>query len=243
METVVAPSSGRTDEIGQCLDEVRAAVRRCQQQGAAPAARLVAVSKFKPAADILAAYEAGQRHFGENYVQELCDKAAVLPADIKWHFIGRLQSNKCKALAAIPNLWAVETVESVEKARLLDSAWRAAGRPLPLGVFLQVNTSGEANKGGVPVGEAAAAARAITDSCAGLCLRGLMTIGSADGSQQRPNPDFVALVRLRDELQRATGAELELSMGMSGDFEHALELGATSVRVGSSIFGARATTR
>ncbi|KAJ2765374.1 hypothetical protein IWQ56_001168 [Coemansia nantahalensis] len=235
MEAVTAASGARRDEIQQGLAEVRAAVQRCQKSDA----RLVAVSKYKPAADILAAYEAGQRHFGENYVQELCDKAAQLPTDIQWHFIGRLQSNKCKALAAIPNLWAVETVESADKAQRLGSAWHAAGHARPLGVFLQVNTSGEENKGGVPAAEAAAVAREIVDSCPGLCLRGLMTIGSVDGSEQRPNPDFVALARLRDEIGRATGAELELSMGMSGDFEHALELGATNVRVGSSVFGAR----
>ncbi|KAJ2697744.1 hypothetical protein H4R19_005641 [Coemansia spiralis] len=235
MDAATAPSGARRDEIQRGLAEVRAAVQRCQQQDA----RLVAVSKYKPAADILAAYEAGQRHFGENYVQELCDKAAALPADIQWHFIGRLQSNKCKALAAIPNLWAVETVESADKARRLDDAWRGAGHAQPLGVFLQVNTSGEANKGGVPLDDAAAVASEIADGCPALRLRGLMTIGSIDGSQQRPNPDFAALAQLRGAIRQATGAELELSMGMSGDFEHALELGATNVRVGSSIFGSR----
>ncbi|KAJ2782374.1 hypothetical protein H4R18_002307 [Coemansia javaensis] len=237
-EAVEAPTGERRAEIQAALDEVRAAIRQRQTGDA----RLVAVSKYKPASDIVAAHAAGQRHFGENYVQELCDKAAALPGDIAWHFIGRLQSNKCRALAAIPNLWAVETIESADKARKMDAAWRAAGHARPLGVYVQVNTSGEPNKGGVEPAELEAVAREIAGACPALSLRGLMTIGSVDGSRQRPNPDFVALARLRDGLQQALGpaaGPLELSMGMSDDFEHALELGAASVRVGSRIFGAR----
>ncbi|KAF9208102.1 hypothetical protein BGZ59_010798 [Podila verticillata] len=100
-------------------------------------AQLVAVSKYKPASDILAAYEkAGHRHFGENYVQELEEKSKELPGDIKWHFIGTLQSNKCKTVAAIPNLYVVETVDSAKKASTLDKA--CASRSEPLRIFLQM---------------------------------------------------------------------------------------------------------
>ncbi|KAJ2802522.1 hypothetical protein H4R20_003245 [Coemansia guatemalensis] len=240
MPTVEPPSAERKSAISQALSEVGAAVRRSQHKdGAFAEARLVAVSKYKPASDILAAYDAGQRHFGENYVQELCDKAAVLPADIEWHFIGRLQSNKCKALAAIPNLWAVETIESAEKAHKLNAAWHGACNQRPLNVFVQVNTSGEANKGGIEPHQVEDVVQDILNSCPALHLQGLMTIGSIAGSQQRPNPDFCTLAELRNGLRQKIGVELELSMGMSDDFEHALELGATSVRVGSRIFGTR----
>ncbi|KAJ2615057.1 hypothetical protein H4S08_001414 [Coemansia sp. RSA 1365] len=240
MSTVEPPSAKCKSAVSQSLSEVRAAVQQRQQNGGVfTDARLVAVSKYKPASAILAAYDAGQRHFGENYVQELCDKAAMLPSDIEWHFIGRLQSNKCKALAAIPNLWAVETVESAEKAHKLNDAWRSAHNKRPLNVFVQVNTSGEANKGGVEPHQVEDVVRNILDSCSALHLQGLMTIGSIAGSHQRPNPDFCTLAELRNELKRKVGVELELSMGMSDDFEHALELGATNVRVGSKIFGTR----
>ncbi|KAJ2499631.1 hypothetical protein GGH96_003388 [Coemansia sp. RSA 1972] len=235
MESAEAPSSQRTAEIAHNLSEINAAVKNSQTTSA----RLVAVSKYKPASDILAAYTAGQRHFGENYVQELCEKAALLPSDINWHFIGRLQSNKCKALAAIPNLWAVETIDSAEKARKLNDAWASAGNQGQLGVFVQVNTSNEENKGGVEKCDVEGVVKEIIASCASLCLKGLMTIGSIEGSNKQPNPDFLSLVALRDQLKQSAGVDLELSMGMSDDFVHALELGASNVRVGSKIFGSR----
>ena len=107
--------------------------------------RLVAVSKYIPPEDIQSAYFAGQRHFGENYIQELITKSADLPKDIKWHFIGALQSNKCKTLVEkVENLWCVETVDSEKKARLLESGAAAIERKDLLKVFIQVNTSGEA---------------------------------------------------------------------------------------------------
>ena len=106
--------------------------------------RLVAVSKYIPTEDVLSAYTAGQRHFGENYIQELIVKSADLPNDIKWHFIGALQSNKCKLLAEkVKNLWCVETVDSEKKARLLEIGAVTSERLEPLKVFIQVNTSGE----------------------------------------------------------------------------------------------------
>ncbi|KAJ2846051.1 hypothetical protein IWW36_004529 [Coemansia brasiliensis] len=237
MEPAETPSHERSTEIASNLGEVQAAVEHSQKVQS----RLVAVSKYKPGSDIMAAYNLGQRHFGENYVQELCEKSAALPADIKWHFIGRLQSNKCKALAGIPNLWAVETIDSAAKAHKMNDAWRNAGNQNQLNVFVQVNTSEEQNKGGVEKSDVESVVQEIIGSCAGLCLKGLMTIGSIEGSQKRPNPDFLALVALRDELKHSIGVDLELSMGMSDDFEHALELGATNVRVGSKIFGARPT--
>ncbi|KAJ1931182.1 hypothetical protein GGF37_007477, partial [Kickxella alabastrina] len=133
-----------------------------------------------------------------------------------------------------------ETIDSRAKALKMNDAWGSAGHASPLNVFIQVNTSEEENKGGVEQHEVLQVARSVREACASLNLLGLMTIGSVEGSHQHPNPDFLALVRLRDEIKADLGGpELELSMGMSDDFEHALELGATNVRVGSKIFGGR----
>lgn len=236
MSTTTAASNHRTAEIDQALTAVSQSIPKD-----GTSRRLVAVSKYKPASDILAAHQCSQqqRHFGENYVQELCEKASQLPNDINWHFIGRLQSNKCKTLSAIPNLWAVETIDGESKACKLNDAWRNASHSRRLHVYIQVNTSGEVNKGGAEPNEVESVARVIRDECQSLQLLGLMTIGSVGGSQQRPNPDFLALRELRDGVAGKLGLELELSMGMSDDFEHALELGSNSVRVGSRIFGGR----
>ncbi|KAJ1656066.1 hypothetical protein IWQ61_004295 [Dispira simplex] len=201
-------------------------------------ARLVAVSKTKPVEAIQEAYAAGQRHFGENYVQELVDKSQRLPEDIRWHYIGQLQTNKCKQLAGVPNLWAVETVDTEKRANSLNAA--CENRIQPLNVFVQVNTSTETNKGGVESDNCRALVRHIQENCHHLHLLGLMTIGSVEHSDQVPNPDFLRLRELRDVLEKETGTRLELSMGMSHDYQHALEVGSTNVRVGSSIFGARA---
>ena len=106
--------------------------------------RLVAVSKYIPVEDIQIAYNSGQRHFGENYVQELIAKSQQLPEDIKWHFIGALQRNKCKILVEnVKNLWCIETVDSEKKARLLENVAAGATRDNLLKVFIQINTSGE----------------------------------------------------------------------------------------------------
>ncbi|KAJ1922040.1 hypothetical protein H4219_000387 [Mycoemilia scoparia] len=203
-------------------------------------ARLVAVSKYKPASDIGTLYKSGQLHFGENYVQELVSKAEVLPKEIKWHFIGGLQTNKCKALAAIPNLWAVETIGSEKHALKMNQACEAAGRKEPLNVFVQVNTSNEENKSGESSEKAIDLASFIEKNCSHLHLLGLMTIGSVENSNKEPNPDFLLMKNLQERLQKLIGRPVELSMGMSHDFEHALCLGSTNVRVGSSIFGQRA---
>jgi len=107
--------------------------------------RLVAVSKTKPASLVKLCYDAGHRHFGENYVQELVEKAKQLPNDIRWHFIGHLQSNKCKQLLEVPSLWIVETVDSYKLAQVLDKTCTNAGRKDPLNIFVQVKTSPEQN--------------------------------------------------------------------------------------------------
>ncbi|XP_052773888.1 pyridoxal phosphate homeostasis protein-like isoform X1 [Mya arenaria] len=210
--------------------------------------RLVAVTKTKPVSDIIAAYSHGQRHFGENYVQELCEKSNDTQlqescAEIKWHFIGHLQRNKANKIAVLPNLYMVETVDSQKLAQTLNNVWEKHRRTGKLKVMVQVNTKGEENKSGLQAGDVEGLTRFVIDRCPCLEFAGLMTIGSygydpADG----PNPDFLALVRQREELCQALGRSLdqvELSMGMSTDYMHSIELGSTNVRVGSTIFGAR----
>ncbi|OWO98260.1 hypothetical protein B2J93_8180 [Marssonina coronariae] len=215
--------------------------------------RLVAVSKLKPASDILALYQqAGQRHFGENYAQELMEKAEVLPKDIRWHFIGGLQSNKCKPLTStVPNLHIVSSVDSQKKATQL-SLGRSLLSPAPntpLHIHIQVNTSSEASKSGVTPGpDTTALAKHILTSCPHLNLLGLMTIGaiarSKAAKEGEENEDFVALREERDRLEKELeadleGRRLELSMGMSDDFQGAIGMGSDEVRVGSTIFGMR----
>ncbi|KAF9101512.1 hypothetical protein BGX29_005524 [Mortierella sp. GBA35] len=234
----------RAQEIAENLAQVKAKLgETLQTKGAsAQTARLVAVSKLKPASDILAAYEkAGHRNFGENYVQELEEKSKELPSDIQWHFIGALQSNKCKVVAAIPNVFVVETVDSAKKATTLDKACAAASRPKPLRIFLQVNTSGEESKSGMLPDEVLEVAQHVVSTCPNLKLAGLMTIGSPNPDLENgENPDFKALNQCRAIVQDALKVhDLELSMGMSDDFERALQQGSTNVRVGSTIFGSR----
>ncbi|KAF4976228.1 hypothetical protein FDECE_18496 [Fusarium decemcellulare] len=211
--------------------------------------RLVAVSKLKPANDILALHQppASHTHFGENYAQELSQKAALLPNTVQWHFIG----GHCKSLAKIPNLFCVSSVDTSKKAQLLNNtrATLLASQPslAKLCVHVQVNTSGEDAKSGcAPGDETVALCREIVEKCPSLQLLGLMTIGAIARSKattpETENEDFVTLKQQRElvakELSLAEDS-LELSMGMSEDFEGAVSLGSSEVRVGSTIFGQR----
>ncbi|KAF5509807.1 Pyridoxal phosphate homeostasis protein [Colletotrichum fructicola] len=214
--------------------------------------RLVAVSKLKPANDVLALHQATppQLHFGENYAQELGQKAELLPRSIQWHFIGGLQSTHAKKLAKIPNLFCVSSVDTLKKAQLLNTsrAELIASSPdaAPLGIHVQVNTSGEESKSGASPGEETVAlCRAVENDCPSLRLLGLMTIGAIARSKattpENENEDFLCLREQRDLVTKELGLEreLELSMGMSEDFEGAVRLGSGEVRVGSTIFGER----
>ncbi|KAF2191143.1 hypothetical protein K469DRAFT_622571 [Zopfia rhizophila CBS 207.26] len=224
--------------------------------------RLVAVSKLKPATDILSLHQPQapssqplHYHFGENYVQELLEKSKLLPRTIRWHFIGGLQSNKCKQLAEqIPNLWCVSGVDSAKKADGLEKGRKALaearkdgkGEVERLKIMVQVNTSGEESKSGVEPSETIDLCRHIIDNCPHLKLTGLMTIGAIARSQattpESENEDFITLRETRDKVVKELGwkaEELELSMGMSADFEGAIAMGSDEVRVGSDIFGER----
>jgi len=210
--------------------------------GGAPLPRLVAVSKTKPVELLQAAYDCGQRYFGENYVQELVEKSPLMPDDVQWHFIGHLQSNKANQLVrGCPNLQCMETIDTIKLANTVNKAWEAAERGRRLRVMVQVNTSGEESKSGCAPGDAAEVAAHIAQNCPGLEFGGLMTIGMPDYSGCRAE-DFLSLKAARDQCAEAVGvdpATLELSMGMSSDFEAAIQNGSNSVRVGSTIFGAR----
>eukprot|EP00300_Choanocystis_sp_HF-7_P012899 c18081_g1_i1.p1 GENE.c18081_g1_i1~~c18081_g1_i1.p1 ORF type:complete len:226 (-),score=43.54 c18081_g1_i1:144-821(-) len=201
--------------------------------------RLVAVSKTKPAELVRECYDAGQIHFGENYVQEIVDKAPHLPTDIKWHFIGHVQTNKCKKLVQIPNLWMVESVDSTKLSRELNNACKATRPQNPLNVLVQVNTSGEESKSGCDPSECVEITSNILQECPYLKFCGLMTIGRLHSTG---DADFLLLSDLKKKLCDTLGLNpvpFELSMGMSADMENAIAHGSTFVRVGSAIFGER----
>ena len=210
------------------------------------APRLVAVSKTKPIEAVKTAYDAGQLHFGENYVQDLLDKSTSPELsslkDIRWHFIGHLQSNKCNKLVKVTNLWMVETIDSAKLATALNNSWsrvHVEDRER-LKVMIQVNTSQEESKGGCGSGDVVGLTTHIWNMCPKLELCGLMTIGRV--TTEEFNPDFILLTQLRKQVSTVVGVDetqLELSMGMSNDFEQAIRAGSTNVRVGSAIFGAR----
>lgn len=189
---------------------------------------LVAVSKAQPASAIREAYAAGQRDFGENYAQEWRAKADALAdcADLRWHFIGGLQTNKVKLIAG--RVAYVHTVDRLELARELSR--RLAARQASVRVFLEVNVAGELSKEGCRPDQAAELAEAVR-ALPALDLVGLMCIPPAGAD---PRPHFRLLREVRDRL----GLE-ELSMGMSADWQEAVEEGATFVRIGTAIFGER----
>lgn len=224
--------------IAERWQTVRARVdAACARAGRSPAeVTIVAVSKLHPASAVREAAAAGATDFGENYAQELADKRRDLGADLthlRWHFIGRLQRNKAKLVAG-----QVALVHAVDTRELADElAKRAAGVVQPL--LLAVNLAGEATKGGVPPEAAPALAQAIA-AIGGVRIDGLMTMPPPAGDPEASRPVFEALRRLRDQLADVLGRPLPvLSMGMSDDFEVAIACGATHVRIGTAIFGAR----
>ncbi len=196
---------------------------------------LVAVSKMHGEDAILEAYAAGQRHFAENYAQHLRDKSAALAAekDLRWHFIGKLQRNKIKYVISAAAF--VETVDSVALATELDQAALRAG--LTLDCLVQINIGREVQKNGVDEADVEPLLAAV-EAAPNLHLKGLMTIPPYDLEPDETRKYFVALRRLRDA--RGGVSRLpDLSMGMSADFEQAVEEGATIVRVGTAVFGNR----
>lgn len=221
------------ENLAKVREKMSAAARRSGRESSS--IRLVAVSKLHPPEAIREAYEAGQRHFGENYVQELGEKQRSLAdlADIKWHFIGHLQRNKVKH--AIEGTSLIETIDS---PRLLEEIEkRASSRGVIVPVLLQVKIGGESTKSGCEpsaLPELLAAAR----RCEAVEPRGLMVIPPFELEARDTRAYFRKLRELRDRVDDSAAVP-ELSMGMSHDFEVAIEEGSTFVRVGTAIFGAR----
>jgi pyridoxal phosphate enzyme (YggS family) len=220
------------------LADVRGRIARAAERSGRPASavRLVAATKSVPATVLGTAVALGLRELGENRVQEAAAKIpAVAPRPAAWHLIGPLQSNKARKAAALFD--CVQTLESLRLAEALDRVLGELDRPLPLPVFVEVNVSGEAAKHGVAPGAAVELVTAIRARCPRLEPVGLMTVGPRVDDPDAARPAYRALARLADEAGLAGR-----SMGMSGDFEVAIEEGATLVRVGSALFGARRST-
>jgi len=209
-------------EVSARVASVRARIAATGRSGVA----IVAVTKSFPADAIEAACSAGCDGIGENYAQELIAKAPAIPPGLPVHFIGRLQSNKVRALAGIVTVW-----ESVDRPGLVDEiARRVQGEPAR--VLLQVNTTGEASKGGCEPAQVAGLAERAR--AAGLAVEGLMTVGPTAGTTAESAAAFRMLRRLADDLGLR-----HCSMGMSDDWEIAVGEGATILRLGSALFGAR----
>lgn len=215
--------------IGERYLEIAARVKELKSD-----ATLVSVSKTKPIEDLKEAFDAGCRVFGENYVDEIVEKSPLLP-EAQFHMIGHLQSNKVAKVCRCPNLTMIHTIDSISLADKVNRAWAEDRQPLK--VLIQVNTSDEQQKSGVLHSDAALMelVEHIEKNCPRLEFHGVMTIGEI-GEAER---DFDTLIAVRDKLAASLNRPLKLSMGMSADYELALEKGADYVRVGSSIFGMR----
>lgn len=229
MPTAANNPNDRMTEIATKLGRINARIEHAAQlAGRNPAdISLIAVSKTKPLSDVLAAHAAGQIAFGENYAQELHDKANELTAD--WHFIGPLQSNKTKLVANAAN-W-VHSIDRLKIAQRLNEQ-RSADLP-PLNICLQINISNAPQKAGINAEDAGAMAVEL-QKLPQLSLRGLMCI-----PEPSDHDAFARMQQLAEQLTEQGHPMDALSMGMSSDFEQAIAHGATHLRVGTAIFGSR----
>ncbi len=216
------------DHYRDVAERVSAAATRVNRT--ADEVTLVAVSKGQSVEAIEALYRFGHRDFGENRAQEMAGKAAQLPGDIRWHFVGTLQSNKVRLVRNITWL-----LHSVDRESLAKSWVKGIGAPPP--ILIQVDVGDEAQKGGV----APENVEQLWKRCAelGLTVRGLMTIPPQSDDPEEARRFFTSLRVARDNLAGKTESGLVLSMGMTDDFEIAIEEGASMIRVGRAIFGPR----
>lgn len=235
------------NHIEENLNFIREKIRKAAQRaGRNPdSVHLVAVSKTFDAEHVKEAVKAGQTLFGENRVQEARDKAPLVDESAKWHLIGRLQKNKAKYIPGLFDM--VHSVDSIELARALNDAMEKAlerGKELKekvLPVLVQVNIAEEEQKGGTKESETADLVKQIA-SLPHLRVKGLMIIPPFSDNPEDSRPYYKRLKEIKDNIQAMNITNVEmthLSMGMSGDFEVAVEEGATLVRVGSAIFGKR----
>lgn len=235
------PKAETVEDFRRKLDEVNARINAaCLRVGRDPSeVRLLPVSKTMDEAHIRLAYAAGCREFGENKPQEAYGKWEAMQdlTDVRWSIIGHLQTNKAKLVAR--SAAEFQALDSVRVAAALDRRLQEEGRSLD--VFVQINTSAEASKYGLAPEDALAFLRELSAFYA-LRVKGLMTLALFSADQMEVRKCFVRLRELRDRLRQEAPAGMlldELSMGMSGDYEIAVEEGATVVRVGQAIFGAR----
>ena len=213
-------------------------IKQIEHQLAGKAA-LIAVTKTKPVALLREAYDAGCRRFGENKVQEMAEKQPQLPADVQWHLIGHLQTNKVKYIAPF-----VALIQSVDSLRLLQEINKQAARQnRTIECLLQIYIADEETKFGLSADEAEALlADPALDELANIRIIGLMGLATNTDNEEQVREEFRGLKALYDKLaqiQRPMIQFSELSMGMSGDYQLAVEEGSTMVRVGSAIFGSR----
>lgn len=198
---------------------------------------LIAVSKTKPVSDIQDAYEYGTRDYGENKVQELCDKYPVLPKDIRWHLIGHLQRNKVKYI--IDKVYLIHSVDSVRLAEQISS--EAVKKSVQVNILVQVNIANEDTKFGLKENDTIDMVREIS-TLPNIHIKGLMTIAPFTDNPEDNRIYFRGMKKLADTIAALDIPNVEmteLSMGMTGDYEVAVEEGATLVRVGTGIFGNR----
>jgi len=224
------------DNLARIQETIASSARKAGRRP--EAVKLVAVSKTVSPDLIFEAVQAGQMLFGENYIQEAADKMACLPANLQWHFTGRLQSNKARRAAELFDL--IETVDRWKVAAALDSHARLLGKTIS--ILLQINTGREPQKSGVLPEAAEALLKRIAGET-GLRVLGLMTMPPYSPDPEQSRPYFSTLRQLGQRLASfglfANNAEVELSMGMSNDYAVAIEEGATLVRVGTALFGQR----
>lgn len=224
-----------TDNFNHVLERINAA---CARAGRDPKeVTLIAVSKTKPEEDIRKLYESGHRSFGENRVQEMCLKAADLPEDICWHLIGHLQQNKVKH--AVKTACMIHSVDSVKLAQAISKEARKLSLTVP--VLVEINVAEEESKFGITCDTAADIINEI-GLLPGLCVKGLMTVAPFVADPEENRSVFRKLKQISVDINNKKFDNIylsELSMGMTNDFEVAIEEGATMVRVGTAIFGER----
>ncbi len=213
------------------LQVMESVTRAAERSGRSPEeVTVVAVSKGKTADEVMEVYGLGHRDFGENRAQELAAKAAALPSDIRWHFVGALQSNKARVVR--PVAWLLHSMDR----RSLAAAW-LKGRGAAPPVLLQVNVGEEPQKAGVLPDEIPTTLKWMFDL--GLEVKGLMAIPPQPQQPEDSRPYFRLMHQLRDQARAHFPSVAELSMGMSDDYEVAVEEGASIIRVGRAIFGPR----
>ena len=221
------------DNLAVIQQQIHAACARAGRD--ASSVRLLAVSKACPAEAIAEAVSAGQIFFGENKVQEAKAKIPLCPGKARWHFIGHLQSNKARD--AVELFEMIQGVDSLSLAREISKRCEQAAKQMP--VLLEVNVAGESSKFGYPPERLLAELKGL-NSLPRITIQGLMTIPPFATNPEKSRPHFRRLRELKTQCEEILGASLpHLSMGMSGDFEMAIEEGSTIVRVGTALFGPR----